>query len=212
MGLMFSNRTQAAKSLAKTPELKKLAAFPDAVVLGIPRGGVVTAAELARELHLPLGSIVTRKITTPENPEFALGAVGESGEAVWNEAGAGLFSDRDRKAMEQEARKEAARRNVVFHGNREPDLIGKTAILVDDGLATGMTMLSAVNEARGKAAKQVIVAVPVAPSETVEKIRAIADEVVVLDIPIYFAAVGQFYREFPQISDEEVTKILSGVK
>lgn len=205
---MFSNREQAAEELAKAPALKKLASSPQAVVLGIPRGGIVTGAVLANNLELPLEAIVTRKIAAPGNPEYAIGAVGEFGPAVWNETAMGLFTDRDRKEMEEAARQEAARRNHVYRPGKALGLSGKTAILVDDGLATGMTMLAAVQEAKQQGAKKVIVATPVAPPDTVVRLQKQADEVVALEVPVYFSAVGQFYKEFPQVSDDEVLALL----
>jgi len=205
---VFVSREQAAEKLSQAPSLKKLDRAADAVVLGIPRGGAVTAAVLAKRLHLPLDCIVTRKIAAPGNPEYAIGAVGESGPAVWNDAASGLFSDRDREDMVEAARKEAARRNLVYRQGRLLSLRGKTAILADDGLATGMTMLAAAQEAKHAGADNVVVATPVAPPDTVKKLQRIADEVVVLESPVYFAAVGQFYEEFPQVSDKEVRRLL----
>ncbi len=207
---MFSDRVQAAQKLAKTPELAQLSGSADSIVLGIPRGGVITAAALAKALKLPLDVIVTRKITTPENPEYAIGAVGESSPAIWNKEAADLFSDRDKKSMEDRARIEAVRRNRTYQQKGRLDLTEKAVILVDDGLATGLTMLSAVQEAKQQGAKKVIVATPVAPPDTVEKLRQAADAVVVLTIPVCFAAVGQFYQNFPQVGDEEVLRLLPG--
>ena len=207
---MFNNREQAAEKLAKDPALRKLAGSHDGLVLGIPRGGVVTAATFAKRLHLPLDIIVTRKIAAPGNPEYAIGAVGESGPVVWNEEAAGLFSDRDKAEMEEAARQEAIRRNQAYRQGKTLTLSERTIILVDDGLATGMTMLAAVHEAKHAGAKLVIVATPVAPPDTVEKLRNVADQVVVLEVPRYFAAVAQFYEEFPQVSDGEVLALLQG--
>lgn len=206
---MFTTRLQAGRLLAESKSLQKFRAKSGAIVLGIPRGGMVTAACLAESLGVPLDVIVTRKITAPSNPEYAIGAVGETGPAIWNDDVAGMFSVQDKKIMEATARQEAARRTSLYRrGKQSINIKGNIVILVDDGLATGLTMEAAILEAKKLGAREVIVATPVAPPDTIQKLERNADTVVVGMQPAHFMAVGQFYQEFPQVSDREVLALL----
>lgn len=207
--MLFRDRHDAGKQLGT--ELKKYDRDPNAMVIGLPRGGVVTAAEVAKTLHLPLDIIVPRKIGAPGNPEFAIGAITEDGDPVLDEhilAMYGISSEQVQNIIQQE-RTEAARRLSVYRKNRPPlDLLGKTAILVDDGIATGATMRAAILSAKRKNAKKIVVATPVIASDTAEKLKTEADEVVALHAPEYFGAVGRFYETFDQTTDEEVAKLV----
>lgn len=183
-----------------------------AVVLAIPRGGVATGHGLARVLNLPLDVIVTRKIGAPDNPELAIGAVGETKGSLWlnKKLASQLGVSEDYIKSETRIQKlEIKRRERVYRKGREPlDLKNKTVILVDDGIATGATMIAAIREIRNMGTDKVVVATPVAPPETVEELKKEADEVICLQTPRLFFAVGQWYENFKQYSDEEVIKLL----
>jgi predicted phosphoribosyltransferase len=206
--LLFYDRTDAGRRLAKL--LKRRIQGP-CIVLAIPRGGVVVGYEVAKELGCPLDVVISRKVGAPAQPELAVGAVAEDGAVFVDEEIAGLV-DVSRDYVERRAReelREVRRRAEEYRGGREmPDLSGKTVILVDDGLATGLTMMAAVHMARNKGAEKVVVAVPVSPPETVAKLRRHADEVICLETPTNFYAIGQFYERFDQLTDEETNSIL----
>jgi putative phosphoribosyl transferase len=206
--LLFYDRTDAGRRLAKL--LKRRIKGP-CIVLAIPRGGVVVGYEVAKELGCPLDVVISRKVGAPAQPELAVGAVAEDGVVFVDEEIAGLVGV-SRDYVERRAReelREVRRRAEEYRGGREmPDLSGKTVILVDDGLATGLTMMAAVHMARNKGAEKVVVAVPVSPPETVAKLRRHADEVICLETPTNFYAIGQFYDRFDQLTDEETNSIL----
>jgi putative phosphoribosyl transferase len=206
--LLFYDRTDAGRRLAKL--LKRRIQGP-CIVLAIPRGGVVVGHEVAKELGCPLDVVISRKVGAPAQPELAVGAVAEDGAVFVDEEIAGLVGV-SRDYVERRAReelREVRRRAEEYRGGREmPDLSGKTVILVDDGLATGLTMMAAVHMARNKGAEKVVVAVPVSPPETVAKLRRHADEVICLETPTNFYAIGQFYDRFDQLTDEETNSIL----
>lgn len=208
--MLFHNRTHAGQLLAAELK-KKYGGERNAIILGLPRGGVVTAAEVARELKLPLDIVVPRKIGFPGNPEFAIGAISEEGERVLDEntvLGYGIEENYIDRTVREEM-KEAARRLKTYRGKRPPLILtGKTAILVDDGVATGATMRAAILSAHKKGAKKVVVATPVIARDTLKKLQAETDDVVYLDAPVYFGAVGAFYQEFAQTTDEEVIALM----
>lgn len=205
--MMFKDRVDAGKLLAE-----KLAMYrgkQDVVVLALPRGGVVVGAEVAKALAAPLDIVVTRKIGAPGNPEYAIGALTESGEPIFNEA---ERVDVDTEWLKREVAKEkqeAERRIKTYRGDRPPtDLANKIVIIVDDGIATGLTMRAAIQSVRAKQSKKIAVAVPVSARDSAEIIKQEADELVVLDTPLFFGAVGAFYQIFNQTTDEEVIKLL----
>jgi putative phosphoribosyl transferase len=207
--MFFADRTDAGRRLAA-----RLQHLPreDLVVLGLPRGGVPVAFEVANALGVPLDVIVVRKLGVPFQPELAMGAIGEGGVRTLNEAvvkGAGITDD-ELRAVEEREREELARRAARFRGGREPQsLTGRTALVVDDGIATGATARAACRVARLLGAKQVVLATPVAPPTSVAELRADADEVIALSTPEAFFAIGQFYADFPQTSDDEVVELLA---
>lgn len=205
---LFEDRAEAGAHLSA-----RLADFEDkkdTVVLGLPRGGVVVAATVAKALNLPLEVLIARKIGAPGDPEFAIGAVGEGGEVVLAPDAARRAAEGDiARAVERELR-EAKRRVRRFRGRRKLDLRGKTVILVDDGVATGHTMAAAIRHARALAAREVVVAAPVIAAREMERLASEADRVVCVEAPDRFGAVGGFYAEFPQIEDEEVADLLRG--
>ena len=207
--MKFSNREEAGKMLAD--QLAKYQKIENGIVLGLPRGGVVLAFEVAKKLKLPLDIIVVRKIGAPGDPEFAIGVVDEEGEAFLNKAVLKYYGISQEFVDEQKVaeEREVSRRLKMYRGNRPLlSLKNATVILVDDGIATGFTMMAAVKLVKSKGAQRVIVAVPVAPLGPMATLRREVDEVVVLNFPSMFTAVGEFYQEFPQISDKEVINLL----
>jgi putative phosphoribosyl transferase len=203
--MIFRDRKDAGRQLAE--RLSPLKGDPNVIVLGIPRGGVVVAAEIARELDAPLDVLIAHKIGLPENPEFAVGAVTSTGEVYIDEETLDeLKIDRDEIARAVEKwGDEVAHRVAIFRGGRAPlDVKGKIAIVVDDGIATGSTMFAAVRAVKKQQPMQLILAIPVGPAETIEQLRNECDRVVVLETPIPFWAVGRFYVRFEQTEDSEV--------
>ncbi|REJ08743.1 phosphoribosyltransferase [Microbacterium bovistercoris] len=184
---------------------------PDAVVLGLPRGGVPVAAEVATTLHAPLDVLVVRKLGAPGQPEFAIGAVGEDGARVLNDDARRYI---DELALAEATAKEAAeieRRVALFReGAPATDLRGRTAIVVDDGLATGATARAGCAIARARGAASVVLAVPVAAPDSLDTVAA--DEVVCLSTPAGFMAVGMHYVDFRQTSDAEVVALLRAAR
>lgn len=196
---IFKDRIAAGKLLAK-----RLKNIPADLVLGIPRGGVVVASEIANSLKLPLDIIITRKIGAPNQEELALGAVDPDGEVIWEE---GLVDDLKKEV--QKALQELKRREKLYRqGREELDISGKTVILVDDGMATGLTTLSAIKYLKRHEVK-VILAMPVVSQEALKKVTDEVEKSVVLEIPSYFQSVGQFYQQFLPVSDKEVVELLS---
>jgi putative phosphoribosyl transferase len=205
--MIFEDRTEAGERLA---EALKEYAGPDTVVLGIPRGGVIVAEVVARMLGVPLDVVVPRKVGAPGNPELGLGAVAPGVRVLdpWLIERLGVTEEYlEREIAAEEA--ETIRRLRVYRGDRPPlELAGKTAIVIDDGVATGGTAVAAIRWARAQGAAKVVLAVPVAPPQTMERLRHEADEVVALATPEPFFAVGEWYRRFDQTSDEEVVEAL----
>lgn len=210
---MFSDRRDAGRRLAElvARELADHPGPPD-VVLGLARGGVPVAAEVAARLAAPLDVIVARKLGTPWQPELAMGAIAEGGGRVLNEgliSELGITPDDIAEATASEAR-ELERRVARYRGDRRPlDVAGRTAILVDDGLATGATARAAIDALRARGAVRVLLAVPVAPPGAAASLRSVADAVIVAETPEAFDAVGSWYADFRQTSDDEVTAILA---
>ena len=205
---MFSDRSDAGRRLAAS--LRHLRGEP-VVVLGLPRGGVPVAAEVARELTAPLDVIVVRKLGVPYQPELGMGAVGEDGIRVLNPeviAAAGI-SETDLDDVEQREQAEVARRARRYRGERpRQPLDGRVAVIVDDGIATGSTARAACQIARAFGARRIVLAVPVAPVGWKARIGGDADELVSVATPVPFYAIGQFYRDFSQTTDAEVATAL----
>ena len=206
----FSDRREAGRALAR--RLAQYAKLPDTIVLGLPRGGVPVAYEVARALRLPLDVFVVRKLGVPGHEEFAMGAVASGGIRVMNERvvlGLGIPDAVVEVVAAREA-KELERRERLYRGARPPpDLSNSTVIVVDDGLATGSTMKAALAALRVEQASRIVVAVPVAAEEACEGLRNEADEVVCVGTPEPFHAVGVWYANFGQTTDEEVTALLA---
>lgn len=180
------------------------------IVLAIPRGGVVTGQVIADALDVSLDLVVAKKLGDPLNPEFAIGAVLHDGSFVPNEDAIGSL-DAPKPYIDQNIsrlKNEIDRRLLKFRGNNRYDLSGKVAIIVDDGVATGTTMFAAIKWLKTQGLRKLIVAIPVGPRDTIDKLRNIVDEVVVLHSPSVFGAVGAFYEDFSQVSDDEVVEIM----
>src|ERR1700733_14986474 len=181
------------------------------VVLGLPRGGVPVAYEIARALDAPLDVILVRKVGLPAQPELAMGAIGEDGVRVVNAdvVEAEHVSDREFAAVEERERAELSRRAARYRaGHPRVPLTGKTAIVVDDGIATGSTARAACQVARAHGASWVVLAVPVAPQASLDALASSADEVLAAEVPEPFLAIGQWYQDFTQTSDAEVVELL----
>ena len=205
---LFDDRVDAGRRLAERLESLR---GQDIVVLGLPRGGVPVAFEVAKALQAPLDVLVVRKLGVPFQPELAFGAIGEGGVRVINDSVVreADLSEEEMTAVEAEQRVEVARRSECFRGGREPfPLAGRTAVIVDDGVATGATAKAACQVARARGASRVVLAVPIGADDTVERFAGYADEVVCLQTPAFFYAVGQGYRNFTQTSDDEVVALL----
>lgn len=209
MTVVFVDRRDAGLRLGE--RLRGLPGAEDAVVLGLPRGGVPVAFQVARALGAPLDVIVVRKLGVPYQPELGFGAIGEGGVRVLNPDVLRLANvTRDEMAeVERRERAELERRAQRFRGDRAPvDLAGRTVIVVDDGIATGGTARAACQVARAHGASRVVLAVPVGAPETIASLRRDADEVVCLDTPDHFYAIGAWYDDFSQTRDEDVIEYL----
>jgi len=212
MRTRFTDRREAGRVLGEA-----LAAMhpPDPLVLALPRGGVPVAYEAAAVIECPLDVLVVRKLGVPFQPELAMGAISEGGTVIQNLeviAAAGVDERSFARVAEME-RAELDRRVAAYRRAAPPlDCEGMTAIIIDDGLATGSTARAGVEVARAKNAAQVWLAVPVAPAETARDMEAIADRVVVLETPRFFGAVGAWYRDFSQTTDEEVRTLLADAR
>jgi len=207
----FADRVEAGRRLGEDLKARGLGA-EDALVVGIPRGGVVTAAEVARVLGAPLDVALARKVGAPGNAELAIGAVGPDGAAVIDEDLARRVGATDEwlaRAIERE-QNEVAERQRRFRGDRPPlDVADREVIVVDDGVATGSTAVAVARWLAGAGARRRILAVPVAPPQTAERLGNAYDEVYVVATPPAFFAVGEFYVDFRQVTDDEVRQLLS---
>jgi putative phosphoribosyl transferase len=205
---VFSDRIDAGQRLAA--RLGHLSG-PDTVVVGLPRGGVPVAAEVAREIGAPLDVILVRKLGVPSQPELGMGAIGENGVRVINLDIVRMAGVDDQEVAEVEARerKELQRRAEMYRrGRARVPLDGRTVVVVDDGVATGSTAKAACQVARAEGARRVVLAVPVAPTEWTQRLAGAADEFIALATPLDFSGVGQFYRDFSQTTDREVSACL----
>ena len=204
---MFKDRINAGGQLSSLlPAYKQ----DEAVVFAMPRGGVVLGFQIAQIHKWPLELVITRKIGHPENPEYAIGAVGETGRFLLNKQEKFI----DQKWLENEIKKEqieAIRRRNVYYGDRKEEKVkDKTVILVDDGVATGLSLSLAIEELKAKKPKEIIVVVPVISEDIADSIGEICDKLIAIKtVKGYFGSVGNYYENFPQMSDEEVVKLLS---
>lgn len=210
MNERFRDRRHAGEALAA--ELSHLSGDPNVLVLGLPRGGVPIAYEVARALDAPMDVFLVRKLGVPGHPELAMGAIGSGGVRVLNDEVLEMLRI-DPEVVDQVARREEVeldRRERLYRGDRaEPDIRGRTVVLVDDGLATGSTMRAAAEAVRAAGPARLIIAVPVGARETCDSLRAEADEVVCALTPEPFQAVGLWYQDFSQTTDAEVSELLA---
>lgn len=213
--MLFPDRHIAGKQLAE--KLQKYKGKPGIIILAIPRGGLQVGYELAVGLKVPLDIVVTKKIPAPGNEELAIGAVGPGKEVVLYDELVEMYHVEDDYIERQAERLHELieRRYAEYHDTDKPtfpDLKNKIVILTDDGIATGYTMLAAIQYVKTQKPAKLIVAVPVSAKDTADRIRADVDELIVLHIPLYFMAVGQFYEDFPQVEDAEAKEYLRKAK
>lgn len=206
---MFRDRRDAGIQLAD--KLKGHKHSGEAIVLALPRGGVVTGFEIARVLDLPMDVLIVRKIGFPGQSEFGIGAVSETGTVVLNSAIISSCGVEDEYIQIEIARqKEEVERRIRIYrkGKRIPDLEGKKIILVDDGVATGATLKAAISALKKEKIKGLIAAIPVSPPETAEELKGMVDEFICLNTPADFMAVGNYYDDFQQVPDQTVVEML----
>ncbi len=201
----FKNRQEAGKELSK--ELYKYKG-KDLVVYALPRGGVVLGFEIAKELNAPLDIVIARKIGHPLNPEYAVCAITETGDMFCDEKEKALLGQEWLEKEAEKQKQEAIRRRKAY-SEKHISAENKTAIIADDGIATGLTIKAAIKSLKKENPKKIIVAVPVAPHDIVEELKKDADEIIVLeDAEYYLGSVGAYYDDFPQVSDKEVVDLL----
>lgn len=207
---IFNDRIDAGIELANA--LTKWKGQANTMVIGLPRGGVPVASEVAKVLNLPLDVICPRKLGAPHNKEFAIGAITETGEGILSEdviRSLGISQEYIASEMESQ-KKEAQKRLELYRQGKPPRVVkGQTIILVDDGLATGSTLKAAIHSLRKEGVEAIIVGVPVSPPDTLREIQELVEEVVCLSAPPFFQAVGQFYRDFSATEDDEVINIMN---
>ncbi len=208
--MVFRNREEAGRRLVE--QLIHYRELPDALILALPRGGVAVGYQLSLGLHLPLDVFLVRKLGAPDNPEYAMGAVGETGVVYFNpECKTSIhLSQADLKEFVRAQQEEISRRQALYRQDRRlPVLTDRTVILVDDGIATGSTFLASIQSIRHLKPQRLIGAIPVGPTDTIREVRKHVDELVVLATPDPFVAVGNHYVDFTQVSDHDVVEYLN---
>jgi putative phosphoribosyl transferase len=207
--MIFANRAQAGRLLAE--RLQSYTKRPDVTALGIPRGGVAVAFEIAEALGVPLDVFVARKLGVPSQEELAFGAIASGGVRVLDPEiiSAVGISDADIQEVTAQEQRELQRRERLYRGARAPlDIRGRTVILADDGIATGSSLRAAISALRQLQPARLIVAAPVAPHSTCGRLRQEVDDLVCVEMPRSFRAIGEFYEDFEQVTDREVTDLL----
>jgi putative phosphoribosyl transferase len=207
--MIFENRVQAGRRLAE--KLKKYAGRQDVIVLGIPRGGVPVAFEVAKAIQAPLDIFLSRKLGVPWQEELAFGALASGGVRIldWDLIRSLGLPEEEIERITRTVNAELERRELVYRGGQPSlQLEGKTVLLIDDGIATGSSMRAAIKALRQMTPARVVVAVPVAPIETYNSLKPDVDEMVCVYAPEFFFAIGQFYEDFSQTTDQEVTELL----
>jgi predicted phosphoribosyltransferase len=206
----IKNRSEAGKKLAE--KIIDIIDKKDVIILAVPRGGVIIGEEIAKKLRCPLDVIISKKITPPSSPEYAIGAITHDG-TIYQSQNWDRFSQEPNFQTEINKKKlEVKRRIEEYRGSSDYEFGDKTVILVDDGIATGATIFVLIQWLAKRKIKKIILAVPVIPADTYEKMKPLVDDIVTLQTPTEFYAVGQFYDEFDQVSDEEVMTILNKFK
>lgn len=208
--MVFQDREEAGRQLAS--RLHQYRETPGGVVLALPRGGVAVGYQVSLALHLPLDVFITRKIGSPENPEYALGAVAETGNLYLNPDAVAEFrlSHREVEEAVEHQRREIHRRQQLYRQGRHPlSLKDSVAIVVDDGIATGATFIASAEAIRRQQPKRLVAAIPVGPAETITRLRSLVDDLVVLATPEPFWAVGNHYVDFTQVGDHDVLQYLN---
>jgi len=207
--MVFRDRADAGRVLAS--KLTSYRDDPSGLLLALPRGGVAVGYELSLALHLPLDLFITRKIRTPENPEYAIGALSETGAIYLNPDAIEAFhlSHDELEGFIADERREITRRQELYrNGLPLPTLTDRTVILVDDGIATGATFLATIEAVMELSPRRVVAAIPVAPVESIARVRSTVDELIVLATPEPFIAVGNYYQNFAQVDDAQVLAYL----
>ena len=207
---MFRNREEAGRILAD--ELSRYRNDPTALILALPRGGVAVGYQLSLALHVPLDVFITRKIGAPGNPEYAIGAVTESGSHYLNQEAVssfGLSQNELNRLIQVQEKEITRRRNLYRQGRSLPQLTGRTVLLVDDGIATGSTFLASALAIRGLQPHRLVGVIPVGPPSTIREVRAYVDELLVLMTPDPFETVGHFFMDFTQVEDRDVIQYLN---
>jgi putative phosphoribosyl transferase len=211
--VIFRNREEAGRLLAE--QLKSYRDDRGGLILALPRGGVAVGYELSRALHLPLDVFITRKLSTPDNPEYAIGAVSETGAVYLNPDAVEAFhlSHADLNAFIGRAQEEIVRRQQRYrNGLPFPAVSRKTVILVDDGIATGATFFATIEAVRKLSPQRLVAAIPIAPEDNIGPVQSRVDELIVLATPDPFIAVGHHYQCFTQINDAEVLEYLKAAQ
>lgn len=203
---MITNRTQAGQRLAKKINEK------NSIVLAIPRGGVVVGYEIAKKLKCALDVVISKKITPPDSPEYAIGAIACDGSTFQTKYWEKFSSKEGFQDEVKKKHEEVKRRLEEYRGNSNYDFGDKTVILVDDGIATGATVFAILNWLSKIKVKKIILAVPVMPASTYHIMKSLVSDIISLETPVDFSSVGQFYEEFNQVSDNEVLAILASFK
>lgn len=206
--MRFHNRQQAAEELAKVLDDYR---GQDIVVYALPRGGVLLGKVIAEKLHAPLDLLIPRKIGHPTMEEYAIAAVTEFGAIIENSAEVAIVDPAWFRTEVQKQRQEAKRRREKYLQNRsQAEVSGKTAIIVDDGIATGLTMKAAITDLKRLHPSRIVIAVPIAPQDTIKELETLVDKVIVIEKPfIFLGAIGSYYDSFEQVSDEEVVKLMA---
>ncbi len=211
--MVFRDRAEAGRLLARKLESSRY--DPSALILALPRGGVAVGYELSVSLHLPLDIFVTRKLSTPDNPEYAIGALSETGAIYLNPEAIEVFqlSHAELEAFIGKERQELARRQQLYrNGLPLAPIRDKTVILVDDGIATGATFFATIEAVKELSPRRLIAAIPVAPLDNLARVRSRVDELIVLATPEPFVAVGHHYHDFAQVDDAQVLAYLKAAR
>ena len=208
--MIFKDRKDAGMRLADALEKYQ---GEDVIVFAIPRGGVVLGAEIAKRLSAPLDLVIARKIGHPMNAEYAMCSIAENGEPVCNSRAVDAVDPRWFSEEIRRGREEIKRRREKYFGEiTQIEVEGKIAIIVDDGIATGLTMIAAIEEIKNRRPKRLVAAIPVTPYDTAQRLKEMVDDLVSLDVdPDYLGAVGAYYENFTQVEDDEVIALLKSV-